>query len=258
MIRILRAALFGCLTLVILPPLSLATIAFDNTSNANTGLAVGVTVSHTVTSNTNGILIVGVGLDRPTGPTVSGITALKGGVATALTFIRADGTGVERTELWYILLPDTGTNSVVLTYSAQVSGSIVGVVSLTGVDQVSPIDAQNGTFGNSGTASTSVTTVADNAWIVDAMLQNSSATVTMTPHTNRVERWNVSQPVDLIVGAGSTQGPITPAGASTMDWTFTAIPWAISAASFKPFVSAAVTGTKIMGPSALVGKTSIQ
>lgn len=207
-------------------------IAFDST--ANSGVQTISPFSFNITvggGGTNRLLVVCVGHTRGPGTTVTGITA--GG--TAMTFIRSDQTAgnTNRTELWQLAAPATGTVAVQVTFGAAPASAVAGAISLTGASQGTPVDAHNGTTGLAGTQpSTSVTTVADNAWLVSCVKDNSNELIAVG--ASQTQRWNVEDTTDHDSYGASTRGPVTPAAATTMNWTGFGADWEISAASFKP------------------------
>lgn len=205
------------------------TIAFDNAANSGVQTASSFSFNIVVGGGgTNRLLCVCAGHFKAGGTTVTGITA--GG--TPMTLIRRDG-GDNKVELWYLVAPPTGTVSVAVTMGAATSSSVVGAISLTGVAQVSPVDAQNGTTGLGPAAATiSLTTVTDNAWIVSCVKDNSNEL--MAAGTSQTARWNVGDASDSDTYGGSTRGPVTPPAATTMNWTGVTADWEMNVVSFKP------------------------
>ena len=117
----------------------------------------------------------------------------------------------------------------------------MGAISLTGVDQTAPVDAQNGATGTSVTPSVTVTTVTDGAWVVDALAFRSTGAGTPTgnPGAGQTQRWSQYNEgggtATNIRGKGSTEGPKTPSGAVVMDWALSAsVDWAISGIAVRP------------------------
>ena len=221
-------SLLALLVLLLAASPAWAQIAFDNgtTLAAMQTAAVG-SWSHTSTGS-NLVLVCGVTYwHNDATLTVNGITY--NGVA--LTKIRTDthsGDNTKESDLWYLIGPATGSNTVEVTMN-KTAGNDWGaaVVSLTGVDQASPLDADNGASGDSTTISVSVTTVADNSWVVDNIFDRQSDAT-----TNQTLR---AGPLDgSMREAMASFGPKTPAGAVTMSWTKSTGEWVISAASFKP------------------------
>lgn len=213
-------------------------IAFNatNSKNDSTIAVLTQTWSHTCTGS-NRLLFVGVSFDSA-GLSISSVTY----AGTNLTLIRTDeNTAISRSSsIWYLVAPATGANDIVVTYSND-TVCISGSISLTGVAQTGSLDANNGAIGVDITASVVVTTVADNAWVLDTMAANSS--FGWTVGAGQTQRWNVI-PSASVDGGGSTEGPKTPAGAVTMSWSVGqpgGTDWAISAASFAPAVAGGAT-----------------
>lgn len=152
-------------------------ITFD-ASSENSGVAVSsLTISHTV-SGTDRMLWVEAGGNRiPTGVTWN--------TSEALTkLVEEDNFGMAHS-LWYLVSPSTGTHDVVVSIS---TGNIYGAVaSYTGVSQTFP-DSE--TFAESNALSVSsrtptVTTVADNCWLVMGAVNFDSATQTAGASTTQ-------------------------------------------------------------------------
>ena len=217
---------------------------FDATSNSGASTSfTSLSWSHTCTGS-NRILIVGSNIQNNTdanGP-ITGITY--GGVA--LTKIRSDqqrpATVTFRTELWYLIAPATGANTLTITYTGSVTRGCAGAISLTNADQSSQPDAHNGATGDSTTPSVSVTTVKDQSWIIDAV-QHNDATTFNSANTGQFIQWNIDQ--GTLGSGGGSYRETHLAGIIAMGWTQgTSDKWTISAASFKPLgVTAAITGT---------------
>lgn len=182
--------------------------------------------SHTCTGS-DLVLIVGVTHWH------SDNTAIVSGVtynSVALTQIRTDIHGADdskKTDLWYLLAPATGSNTVEVTMNKVIGNKWGGcAVSLTGV---AALDADNGASGTGTTITVDVTTVADNAWVVDNIFdREQDATSNQTLRAGPLEEagfWRMGM---------ASFGPNTPAGAVTMSWSKSNGEWLISAASFSP------------------------
>ena len=212
---------------------SIATIAFDAASSSNLGDNVtNLTWAHTVTAlGSNRILVVGVSI-RGTNA-VSTVTY----AGTPLTLVGAQNETTNdnaRVEIWQIVAPATGANNIVVDFGVgNNTRFVVGAVSLTGVDQTTPIDAAfAGDFGNSLTPTVAITTVTNNAWVIDTLAARNAPVATVG--ADQTQRWNTSI-ATRITGAGSTEGPKTPAGTVTMSWTLSvARDWAIGAVAIRP------------------------
>lgn len=156
----------------------------------------------------------------------------------AATKIRSDerNTGTEylRTEQWYAVNPGTGSRTITINWAGRPSSYGVGTfLGFSGVDPVAPIDAAGGRTGIGTTASASVTSVADKAWIADCAMtkQNLGSTIGagQTSRTNRL----ITGLLDAM--AVSTVNGKTAAGTEIMDSTTSiADNFAISAVSLKP------------------------
>ena len=207
-------------------------IAFDAASSSSGDNVTNLTWAHTVTAlGSNRILIVGVsirGIDAVSTVTYAG---------TPLTLVGAQNETTNdnaRVEIWRLVAPATGANNIVVDFGAGNNTRFVGgAVSLTGVDQTTPIDAAfAGAFGNILTPSVTVTTVTNNAWVIDTLAARNAPTAIVG--AGQTQRWNTSI-ATRITGAGSTEGPKTPAGAVTMSWTLSAArDWAIGSVAIRP------------------------
>jgi hypothetical protein len=223
------------------PPAS-SQISFDSASNStgdNENLA-SISWSHTVTSSgSDRILVVGVSW-RNGGAgtqTVSSVTYN----SQALTLIRKDekfDSESRSSALYYLTDPPTGSAyTIQVNFSGLVYRSVGGAVSLTGVDQSDPLDAQAGVAGAlpDTNPSVTVTTNTDGAWVVAALCNREPSGTTSVVGIQE-ERWNYRTPsANDIDGAGSTMGPKSPAGDVTMSWTTgTNDGYSISAVALKP------------------------
>ena len=226
-------------------PEALAAIAFDASSTVDADGCITdaltpfvLSWSHTTTGSDR-LLVVGIAMTDDS-ENITGITYN----AISMTNIRTDSNaGVDQgeTSLWYLVNPSSGANTITATNDSSFSDGCGDAVSLTGVDQDNPLDANNGnTADNADSISSTVTTVADNAWIVDIVSKTSNPG-DLTVGANQTSRQNLDG-VTYDHGMSTVDGK-SPAGAEAMDWndggqigTFS---WAHSAASFKPAAVAA-------------------
>lgn len=147
-------------------------IAFDassSTATSNLGLS-STSFNHTCTGS-NLCLLVSV-FNFGLGDVTTGVTY--GGVAmTQLAKVATDATGYQY--IYGLLAPPTGANAIVATASTPVNWYL-SAASYTGVSQTGLPDASTG-VSTSGTTSfsVSVTTVANNCWLVLG-LRNSDGT----------------------------------------------------------------------------------
>jgi fibronectin type 3 domain-containing protein len=213
-----------------------STIAFDAVSNSATGNTTNsISWNHTVGSGTNRFLEVCTQARDSVAGDVPVLTVTANGLA--LTKVRADiwtnGGSSYGTEIWRLLNPGSGTNTITVKWTGPLSNYGVGsATSYAGVDQTAPIDAQSGGGGIGTTMSRVITTVANHALITDCVVGQANVLTIGAGQTTRINR-NTSGTVD-IVGV-STVNDKTPAGAEAMDWTQDAAQnWVISAVSLRP------------------------
>lgn len=196
-------------------------IAFDASA---TGIATDVsslTFSMTVASGSDRALLVSFGYYNrsrsATGVTFNG---------DALTKLRRydNGSAAATSEIWYLAAPDVGTYNVVITLDAATGSGVefVGTaLSFTGVDQTTPLEADNGgtvVTGAHTAHSGSVTTVTANAWVVDHLLYVFclDASTSVGSQTERSHIYGTNVGMDI-----STRGPIATPNPESAGWTFT-------------------------------------
>jgi hypothetical protein len=192
-------------------------IAFDAAASGNNDNNTGVTFALNVVSAANGIIVVNVVVDDPTlgDRTVSSVTWNSRSL-TNIAGATVDSSP-NRSEIWYLLnTTDTGSHNVVVTMGGTCGGIGAGAMSFTGVDQGSPIDASTAQSGT-GSPSKAITTVADNAFIAEGCLINTSS-ASLAVNSGQTQKWNVLDTTDGIQFAGGYKGPITPAGSNTESW----------------------------------------
>lgn len=235
-------------------------IAFDATTNS--GLKTNSSSfswAHTCTGS-NLILVVGVfTYDITAGDReVSGITY--NGVA--LTKINHSLNTNHRVELWYLINPATGSNTVAVTMAGVNSKVGAGAISLTGAAQSGQPEATGTATGSSTSPSVDVTTVADNSWVIDCVIHQFFTTRETGDCPNsavgagQTERYFIGDDAAEAGGAGSTEGPKTPAEAVTMSWGSDAGcgagAWATIASSFAPSAEGTTYAEQITATITLV------
>lgn len=197
------------------------TIGIDAHSPSTEGVNVtSKTWSHTC-SGSKRALIVGIGGRDTTAAdmVITGITY----AGVAMTKIRSDAVTVDtsfRTELWYLIAPATGANDVVVTFAGTANFIGGGSVSLTNVPQSSSaIDASDGNTGISSSSAdsitTNITTVADNALIID-MMYSRSLGATKNASQTELEKVLVNSNDDT---TAMSYKFLASHGATTMSWT---------------------------------------
>jgi len=210
-------------------------ITFDGVGSGNNGGgSTSISWSHTTGSGSNRIMIVGVSI-RTTTVSVSAITY----GAQSLAFIRADthASATIRSELWYLIAPNSGTATVTVTLSES-SKATGGSCTYTGVAQTSPIDANSGVTGTSSSPSQSITVGTANSMLLGHVAISGSRDTISLEGTGQTLRWDQEttqgNPDTRNRGHGSDKGPVG-AGSQTMSWTLSAsADWAVSVVAIKP------------------------
>lgn len=210
---------------------------------ATTGAATTdlLTFAHTVPAGAT-LLLVGVSVDR-TDTAINNVTYSGLDLTRA---VQANGTGNSRpkVEIWYRLNPPVGGANVQVTMSVA-DQIIAGAVSFQGVTTTSPFfgfaDGNPVTSRDppQSSASLTITSVTNNAWVFEVVAVNNTATNLTAPaitSQTRVTRWNPPAVSGNVRGGGSTIGPINPAVGITPNWTWTGgnERWSQAAVSLRP------------------------
>lgn len=208
-----------------------SSIAFDAATNGGlTNPGSSKTFAHT-TSGSDRILFVGVfgsTTDVITGVTYAGVS---------MNLIAKDSNGDRWAYLFYLAAPATGSNNVVISASA--SGAIYGgAASYTGASQTGIPDAFK---VEKASATTNITTVADNSWVVSVFRGLGGSPTAGTGLTNRITSGGTG------FAMFDQNGPNTPAGSTanmTVNTPGTNQVWIL--ASFAP------AGATTTGPCTLM------
>ena len=191
------------------------------TSNSSSS---SMTISHTVSgTGTDRLLVVGISQ----GIANASVISLKYG-GTPLTLLRTESAGPSkpRIEMWYLVNPLVGTADVELTFSGTPSdGSVVGVISLTNVNQATPFGLWVSNAGN-GTASVDVTSEVGEL-VIDILAKATPVAATVV--SGQTERWNAAFSNSAYGGLSTKPG----AKIVKMKW-WSADDWVIGAVSVKP------------------------
>lgn len=207
-------------------------IAFDQaaTSIVTAYSANGspTTWAHTC-NGSDRLLVVTASIQQDAGAgTIASMTY--GGVSmTKVT--QADNSDM-RSEVWYLIAPTTGSNTVSVTITGATNSVKMSSISYTGAAQSSVVDVSNTATGSSGSPTVSVTSTVDDALVVAtiARFTTTAAASNRTPAFNDVT-------VDIL-GASSYQIATT-AGAYSDTYTgAVAADWTMMIVSFKPLTTA--------------------
>lgn len=211
-------------------------IAFDASSTATTGsYSTSMSWSHTCTgTGTTGVLMVSV-MELGDGVAPSVVTGITyNGVA--LTKVNSAVQGTVQAELWYLKAPATGAHTIAVTFGGTNNGWQHGVAgSYTGVDQTTPIEANNTGTGGTTSVSSSVTTLTNGAWVVDAFGKYDTAG-TPSPGASQTQRARASGGSSgWGVWVGQSSQSQATAGSTTNSWSWTGSKdSALVVASLKP------------------------
>lgn len=200
----------------------MANIAFDAVYKSETAPGLSLTYSHTCTGS-NLVLFVGAHIlsnsDFVSSITYNGVALTR--VATV------SSTGSSRTYLYLLIAPATGTHDVVVNVSSPITIRATSG-SYTGAQQVLQPDASTTQSTASGTTQTvSLSTVADNCWMISFCAEGASNPTAGTGTTLR----------DSTTGRalGDSNAAIHPAGSYSMTWNASATNFIeICQASFVP------------------------
>lgn len=167
-----------------------------------------------------------------------GVTSITYGGVSLTKVADFSDTGITdriRLTVWRLLKPASGSNTLVVTPSGTPQSKTYGWISLSSVNQNTPEDViGTGATANSANISSSVTTVASRAFVIDVgLIDSGSATVSAaTSQTSIVNNSNGSRR-----GFASYKAVITPPGATTMTWTASgSANWGAISISIKPGV----------------------
>ena len=193
-------------------------ILMDAVSSAtSSGDASSLTFSHTVGDVTNRMLLVGAQAQDSTASDCDVVSVTYN--ATSLT--KADeaiaGTAsLVCVDLWYLIAPDTGTHDVVVTWNGIVAHRIGGGISLINAAQQAPEATGSSTQDSAGSITTSVTTLTDDAWLIDAVGMDAAGIGFAPGESNQIERYDETSAASA--GAGSSK-PVNTAGSADVSWS---------------------------------------
>lgn len=163
------------LAFLLIAPKAHAAIALDATSTASSTTNItSLSWPHTVGSGSNRILLVAFGsILFSSEPEASSVTY--GGVS--LTNIFSSSTAGGYVSWWYLINPTTGTATTTITFKGSSLGQAATAigVSLTGVNQSTPIDATSSNTAACCTVSTIIPVHNANEWALVNGITNGGA-----------------------------------------------------------------------------------
>lgn len=206
------------------PCFGVQTIVLDSTSSIVSPPATSVTWSHT-TAGVSRFLYVGVG--------VHGLSTISSATYAGVLLTQISSTAYVGGSVWqfYQVAPTVGTNNIVVNFSGSATAE-AGGISLTGVNQITAVEVSTCATGTSTTPSLSITTLTNNAWVLD-VVGNSSFLTPLTATGSQTLRFHAQGTTGAC--AGGTLGPVTPPAATTMSWSQTgSVVWGECAVSAVP------------------------
>src|SRR5437899_4287912 len=175
-------------------------------SSSQTGGTSTTTWAHT-TSGTNNVLVVGVSWANIITRTVTSVTYAGQTMTSAGSAVNAGNTGAE---IFYLVAPAVGSNTVIVTLSGAANSLVGGAVTLTGVNQTTPLGIFASATGTSVTPSVTVT-INTGETVIDTVSLTSSGAITVGVG-GQTQQWQAGTSGR---GAGSTK-PGAPS--PTMSW----------------------------------------
>lgn len=192
-------------------PSTAIAIAFDAAATGALTTSTTMTQAIAVGSGTNRMLLACVSSTSTT--TVPTVT-YNGSAMTALAGSTAWFFGGGKMWMFAQIAPTSGTNNIVVTFGSSTSIGLTAT-SYTGVNQsVTPDAVATGTSGSASTATVTLTTVANNAWMFSCARGSTGATV--TAGSGAFLRTSTGQ----TVGSLDSNAPITPAGSTSQTSNF--------------------------------------
>lgn len=197
-------------------------IAFDAVGSNNAGSTSPTTANVTV-SGSNRLMMLRTGSvsDTDTAYTYNGdgFTAVPSGKSSYL------GAAREGVALYYLIAPDTGTNSLSVSHSS--NGKRIWGVSYTGAHQSTPIDSSTNAApgGAATTTSPTTTVVAANCWLFAGVSTDQGGETAGASTTERGSAAGGSITVDSngTVGTGSQSLNVTHSSTSTRAYAIASI-----------------------------------
>src|SRR3990167_3702009 len=202
-------------------------IAFVSyTAQSTSGPGTTITNSLDAGSDANRVLICGVTghttSDEMTAATYNGVSMTKIGV------VKNPGDGARYIYLWMLVNPASGTNDLVYTNNSSVF-CFSGATVLSGVSaEDTTASAKTKTATSGSTYNHSITTVADNCWLV-GFTSNNGNNISAGANTTLRE-------ASASAVRSDTNAAQTPAGAYDLNWSATSAEWASVVTAVAPVV----------------------
>jgi RHS repeat-associated protein len=179
------------------------------------GGPVTKTWTHTVSSGANRILVLAADIWQDVAGSGTISSATYGGVA--LTKAASSASVNMNSELWYLVNPPSGANTMSVTVTGATDAIKLGAADYTGVAQTSPVDATTTTTGTSGNPTESITPLIGD--LIEDTLDRYSTTNATTNRTNLFNDHVTSTLAEASYQvATSTTSSDTYTGSTGQDW----------------------------------------
>jgi uncharacterized repeat protein (TIGR01451 family) len=252
----------GLLLLLLTAPHLHGQVAVDAATSSSAALAGAgtktLTFNHTTTAvGTNLLLLVGVSVNITNSPTAGLVGVTYNGTPLNFAGAHNDAGNTRRVEMWYLLAPVSGTNSVVVSVNipaAATIGVVAGAVTFTGVDQTVPLGGFVSADGAAGTFSQLNVPSVVNGMILDTLAIGGNRTITVPAY--QTQQWKASSGISGTrdaSGSGSTR-----AGAPSLPFSETfngASNWSVGAVSINPTSADLAVSTSV--PTVFLGQNTV-
>src|SRR3989338_1818510 len=226
------------------PKQEVAGATSDSPSSTTGNQVSSLTWSHTVGLGTNRLLLVGISFFNGSIRSVDSVTY------DGIHYLSRSGTVIgeanDRSEIWYLIAPDTGSKDIKITFLGGNVNVVAGATSWAEVDQDNPLGPfvwATTTGGGNTSPSVNVTSAAGEV-VQDNLV---AWQTTATAGNGQAVQWNAIESLSTKLGAASTE-PWSSGTTVQMSWTLTSsYKWAIGAVSIKP--APAPTPTPTSPPS---------
>lgn len=229
-------------------------VTFDAVGPSSAGAAApnaaSLSWSHTASGTFRLVIVVcaaGKGID-----TGVALTATYGGVSmTSLGLIHSNNSNAGFVQMWGLIAPATGAQTVVVTNSGPTADLEGGSVSFNGVNQTTAWQNVATAFGNSTAPSVSITSSSGNM-VIDGVANGQA--ITSSGQTNR---WLKNQNSTTAAG-NAASSTASGAGSVTMSYTVTSDWWGIIGADIIADSGGGGGGTATRGDIFVVNQSVIR
>lgn len=208
----------------------------DDTRGEGGGGSSNNNIAHTVASGDDRLLLVFIQI-RDTNDANRGVDAVTYN-GDALSLIRTDDNVADNLTIhvYYLIAPDVGTANVNVDWGAAYGPNAwaVSILSITGADQTSPIEDNDGTTAtNASGVSVTLTTATDGAWVVSSGMAAFPAAADTQPNTGQTvihEQefvnglwWQCLSYEEKATAGNEATGFNETAASTTIDWVMSAV-----------------------------------